>query len=129
MTPNFRGKDWSESQSIVSDTLGHMLAQDEQKMRILEGIDNKQDTMLQTQAAMGRDLQQMERELLRLNELITGNGHPERGLIVRIDRLEQTGKSSATKSESGLTKRWAVFLAAISAVISAAISVALKFII
>jgi len=39
---------------------------------------------------MGNDqLDRMERRLIKIETLLTGNGTPDRGMIVRLDRLEQ----------------------------------------
>ncbi len=40
--------------------------------------------------SLGNHLDRVEDQLTRLNVLITGNGSPERGVIVRLDRLEQS---------------------------------------
>jgi hypothetical protein len=38
-------------------------------------------------------LQEILDEVRKLNHLITGNGTPERGLLIRVDRLEQQDKN------------------------------------
>jgi len=48
------------------------------------------EDILRTLAEM-RATQEVNAKLLKQTvEFITGNGHPERGAIVRLDRLEQT---------------------------------------
>ncbi len=37
-------------------------------------------------------LQRMEGKLDKLCELLTGNGDPQRGVVLRLDRLEQRAK-------------------------------------
>lgn len=44
--------------------------------------------MAETETQLGR----IERKLNTLCRLLTGNDHPEEGLIVRFDRVEQTQK-------------------------------------
>lgn len=42
---------------------------------------------------MKTQLDRIEEELKKLNHMVTGNGTPERGIIVRLDRIEQNEKT------------------------------------
>ena len=57
------------------------------------------------------ELQPLRDEIKSTKDLLTGNGTPEKGIIVRVDRIEQTGKNQ---------KYWfrAIALLAISAFLS-----------
>ena len=50
-------------------------------------------------------MQGMDEKLDRLNGAVLGNGSPERGLIVRIDRVEQAADMNARRRMS----TWAIF--------------------
>lgn len=42
---------------------------------------------------MTEQLDRIEQDIRTLTTILTGNGDPGRGLVVRVDRLEQTEKS------------------------------------
>lgn len=48
-------------------------------------------------------LRRIEESSVRLENLITGNGTPERGLIVKLDRLEQQAESNRWTMRTALT--------------------------
>lgn len=51
------------------------------------------------------ELEPLRLEIKSTKELLTGNGTPEKGIIVRVDRIEQSGKSQ---------KYWFRFIAALT---------------
>lgn len=62
---------------------------------------------------MRDEFDQLCKDVSYIKHVLTGNGTPERGVIVRLDRIEQTEKSRS---------RWAgaAIVAAIGAVVTAA---------
>ena len=45
--------------------------------------------IISTQARQGEQIENIQETCQRIDECLTGNGDPEKGLVVRIDRLEQ----------------------------------------
>ncbi len=43
--------------------------------------------------ALREELAPLRQEIEQTRKLLTGNGNPEKGLIVRVDRIEQSEKS------------------------------------
>ena len=56
---------------------------------------------------MKEQLDRIESEVVAVKHLLTGNGTPERGIIVRVDRLEQSDKTRSwwtrTAAAAGVT--------------------------
>lgn len=52
-------------------------------------IHEKLDTILLESRASNTKMMVIEEEVKGLNEILTGNGEPSKGLIVRVDRVEQ----------------------------------------
>lgn len=50
-----------------------------------------------------QEFKNLSEEVRKTNHLITGNGTPERGIIVRLDRVEQQNKTIARISWSAAT--------------------------
>mgnify|MGYP000299444625 CR=1 FL=1 len=53
----------------------------------VESLDEKQDVL---RSGMEDRWSHIEKKLEKINELLMGNGTPERGLVVRVDRLERS---------------------------------------
>jgi chromosome segregation ATPase len=71
---------WNEWSMKVLEELTALNAQ-------FESLEDKQDVL---RNGMEERFNQIEKKIEQLNELLNGNGHPEKGIVVRLDRLEQT---------------------------------------
>jgi len=61
---------------------------------------NTQNTEIQL---LKQEIHSLADEVRRTNHLITGNGTPERGIVVRLDRLEQKNKTISRISWTAAT--------------------------
>lgn len=56
---------------------------------------------------MSEQLDRIEKEVAAIKHLLTGNGTPEHGMIVRVDRLEQSDRNRSwwtrTAAAAGVT--------------------------
>ena len=70
--------------------------------------------ILSALAELNSNMLQMQSNFETLSKLITGNGHPEKGIIIKLDRLEQ---------ESVRRERWtkAAVAAALTALATTAV--------
>lgn len=55
--------------------------------QLKEEIDEKYELL---QNGLEERYSHIEKKLEKMNELLTGNGTPEKGLVIRVDRLEQS---------------------------------------
>lgn len=51
---------------------------------------------------MHHESQTMREDIADIKELLTGNGDPSKGIIVRVDRLEQKGESTTWWTRAAL---------------------------
>ena len=66
----------------------------------LRAVSERLEDIVTSQQTFQADLQEMKgsiravrTEVSTANIILTGNGHPEKGLVVRVDRMEQDHKS------------------------------------
>lgn len=77
-------KNWQEWSRKVLEELVKLNSENQQlKEEIGEKYDNLRDDMLDR-------FQALDRKIDKQQEILTGNGSPEKGLLIRVDRLEQT---------------------------------------
>lgn len=54
----------------------------------VESLDEKQELL---RSGIDERYTHIEKKLDKVNDLLNGNGTPEKGLVIRVDRLEQKG--------------------------------------
>jgi hypothetical protein len=80
---NTADKTWNEWSMKVLEELTTLTNRTEQ---LGKDIDNKYELL---RSGLDQRIIHMVKKMDSINELLTGNGNPERGLIIRVDRLEQ----------------------------------------
>jgi hypothetical protein len=63
----------------------------------------------------------------QIQKWLTGNGHPEQGYIVRIDRLERAESERKDSDRAKNNAIWAAIISAIASAVAAIISAILSF--
>lgn len=66
-------------------------------------------------ARLDERLERVQDSQQALNHLLTGNGTPEKGVIMRVDRLEQSEKRREAWSKTAITTAAGAAIAAIGA--------------
>lgn len=66
-------------------------------------------------ARLDERLEQVQHSQQTLNHMLTGNGSPEKGVIMRVDRLEQSEKRREAWSKTAITTAAGAAVAAIGA--------------
>lgn len=66
-------------------------------------------------ARLDERLERLQDSQQTITHLITGNGSPERGIVTRVDRLEQSEKRREAWSKTAITTAAGAAIAAISA--------------
>ncbi len=66
-------------------------------------------------ARLDERLEQVQKSQQTLNHILTGNGTPEKGIVTRVDRLEQSEHRREAWSKTAITTAAGAAIAAISA--------------
>lgn len=108
-------KNWNEWSIRIIEELTTLTNRTEQ---LSSEIDDKYELL---RGGIDDRLLHLSRKLDGINQLLTGNGTPERGLIIRVDRLEQNESRRTWMMRATLTACLAALAASITAILKHAL--------
>jgi hypothetical protein len=120
---------------IVNETAGVIIGSEEDNRAMLFSIlrnQNSQIDMINSRVDqkfenLDAKMDAIKESVDQIHEWLTGNGSPEKGYIVRIDRLE---RAEGERKEADTAKNnafWAAIFSAVAAAVAAIISAILSF--
>ena len=71
-------------------------------------------------------VENLEKIVINLNALVTGNGNPESGLIVKQDRTAQTLKDMQDANKKRSDREWGIWAALILSIGTSILQLAIK---
>lgn len=77
-----------------------------------KGFSEWSQHVLEQLVELNSKYESMREDYHQLNKIITGNGNPESGMIVRLDRLEQESKRRANWTKAAIGASVTAFVSA-----------------